>query len=134
MQMAAVAQVESAKVESFAPAATPSSLAWSLVKMIGALAIVFSIFFAGVWLMRNGQRVLAKRGLSAKLQILEAKSLGARQTIYVVGYEKQRMLIASSPAGVNFLSALPAAENETPVAEPSGPAFADILRKALSPR
>ena len=38
------------------------------------------------------------------------KSLGQRQALFVVGYEKQRMLVATSPAGVSLLSHLPEAE------------------------
>jgi flagellar biogenesis protein FliO len=40
------------------------------------------------------------------------KSLGQRQALFVVGYEKQRMLVATSPAGVSLLSHLPEAEPE----------------------
>ena len=39
------------------------------------------------------------------MNVLETRSLGGRQAIYVIGYEQERFLIASSPAGVNFLSA-----------------------------
>jgi flagellar biogenesis protein FliO len=44
------------------------------------------------------------------LNVLEVKSLGYRQALYVVGYEQQRLLLASSPAGVTMLAALPSAD------------------------
>jgi len=118
-----------------APAASSTGIGWAIFRMVGALCIVFAVFFAGVWLLKNGQRFLAKRGgVTAKLRVIEAKSLGARQTIYVVAYEKQRMLIASSPSGVNFLSALPTVEEEPVVAEAPASPFSEILRKVITSR
>ena len=109
-----------------------SSFGASLVRVLGALALVFAIFFAGIWLLRNWQRLLVKRGVASKLRIVEAKSLGQRQTIFVVGYENQRMLIASSPTGVTLLAPLPPAESEPAAVAGPPPAFSEILRKVWS--
>jgi flagellar biogenesis protein FliO len=101
---------------------------------MGALALVLGIFLAGVWLFRNWQRLAVQRGRAPKLNVLEIRSLGGRQSIYVVGYEQERFLLASSPAGVNFLTHLPSAGNEeTSAAEtksqmPFSQALAQVLK------
>jgi flagellar biogenesis protein FliO len=63
--------------------------------------------------------------------VLEVKSLGQRQAIYVVGYEQQRLLLASSPAGVTLLSHLPEAgdEQSAPVTRLS---FAEAFQQVLA--
>ena len=109
-----------------------SSIIFSLVRMIGALALVLAFFAGGLWLFKNWQRVAGRKTQTAKLSVLEVKSLGHRQALYVVGYEQQRLLIAASPAGVTMLTTLPAAEDDTPenVIAPR-PNFTDVLLHAL---
>ena len=102
----------SAVTASLAPALSTPALGVSLVRVLGALALVLGIFLAGVWLFRNWQRLAVRRGRAPRLNILEIRSLGGRQAIYVVGYESERFLLASSPAGVSFLTHLPAADHE----------------------
>lgn len=95
----------------------------NLLRVMGALALVLGLFLAGAWLFKNWQRFSTPRGRQPRLNILETRSLGARQAVFVVAYERQRFLVATSPAGVNLLSHLPeteAAENE-PADKPAGP-------------
>jgi len=117
------------------PTAEMPSAASSLFRVLGALALVIAIFFGGTWLFRNWQRVASAKGQAPKLNILETKSLGQRHAIFVVGYEQQRLLIASSPSGVTMLTTLPAAtadaNSELPVAQTN---FTDVLRQALHPK
>ena len=87
-------------------------MAAAVLRMAGALAAVIGLFLGGVWLFKNWQRLGLRRGTAPKLNVLEVKSLGQRQAIYVVGYEQQRMLLASSPAGIALLSHLPEACDE----------------------
>lgn len=82
----------------------------SLLRVMGALGLVLGLFLAGVWLFKNWQRLAAPRGRQPQLKILESRSLGARQAVFVVAYERQRFLVATSPAGVNLLSHLPDTE------------------------
>lgn len=104
----------------------------SVVRVFGALILVISLFLGGVWLFRNWQRFAVKKGGGAKLNLIEVKSLGQRQALYVVGYQQQRMLLASSPAGVTLLSHLPAAE-EAPAAEAAPKlSFAEAFQHVLS--
>jgi flagellar biogenesis protein FliO len=106
----------------------------SLLRVLGALALVLGLFLAGVWFFKNWQRLSMQRGAKPKLSILETRSLGARQAVFVVGYEKQRFLVATSAAGVNLLSHLPDNEaSETEAGEkPSAPLpFAQALAKVL---
>jgi flagellar biogenesis protein FliO len=82
----------------------------SVFRVLGALALVTAIFLGGVWLFRNWQRLSIRKGNSPRLNVIEVKSLGQRQSLFVVGYEQQRMLLASSPAGVTLVTHLPVAE------------------------
>ncbi len=127
----------------FADPASPSAAApplpdagGSLIRVIGALALVLGLFLGGAWLFKNWQRLAIQRGRQPKLNILETRSLGARQAVFVVAYERQRFLVATSTAGVNLLSHLPDAEaGEIESAEkPGGPmsfgqALAQVLKK-----
>ncbi|HEX4349318.1 MAG TPA: flagellar biosynthetic protein FliO [Verrucomicrobiae bacterium] len=127
----------------FADPASPSAAApplpdagGSLIRVIGALALVLGLFLGGAWLFKNWQRLAIQRGRQPKLNILETRSLGARQAVFVVAYERQRFLVATSTAGVNLLSHLPDAEaGEIESAEkPAGPmsfgqALAQVLKK-----
>ncbi|MBC8003315.1 MAG: flagellar biosynthetic protein FliO [Opitutaceae bacterium] len=104
----------------------------SLVRVFGALALVLALFFAGVWLFRNWQRLTIQRGRTPQLQILEMKSLGNRQAILVVAFQQQRMLLSSSPTGVTFLSHLPAGEAGEGTAEiVAAPTFGEALQQVL---
>lgn len=127
-QLAAAAQAATAALPEV-PAAP--SLTLSLFRVVGALALVLGIFLGGVWLVRNWQRLAIKSGSAPKLNILEVRSLGQRHAIYVVGYEQQRILLASSPTGVTMLTHLPESDpSETPAPQPTY-SFADSLRHVL---
>ena len=104
----------------------------SVLRVLGALALVIGIFLGGVWLFRNWQRLALQRGHQPKLSIIETRALGGRQALYVVGYEQGRFLIASTPAGVSLLSHLPdAAAGEAPAVEKAPPTFALSLAQLL---
>jgi len=106
----------------------------SLFRVAGALALVIGIFFAGVWIYRNWQRVLRPRAQQPKLNVLEVRSLGGKHALYVVGYESERFLLASSPTGVNLVSQLAPADPAAAVeAEPAAPglSFAEALTRVL---
>ncbi len=120
---------------SVAPAVTPPDLGASLLRVTGALALVLGIFLGGVWVFRNWQRVAVRRGLGRKLDIKEVRPLGGRQAIYVVGYEQERFLLASSPAGVSFLAHLPPATGkETAPENEPGNSFSRQLARGLKDR
>jgi len=103
----------------------------SIVRLIGGLALVFAVFLGGLWLFRNWQRLVLRKRPVPRLNILEFKSLGHRHALYVVGYEQQRMLLASSPAGVSMLTSLPPAEpNSTEGIVMAQAEFATTLREA----
>jgi flagellar biogenesis protein FliO len=110
---------------------------YSLFRVLGALAIVLSLFLGAIYLLKNWQRFAVRHGARPqKLRILEVKSLGPRQAIYVIGYEGQRLLISSSPSGVSMLSALPEELDEPSEvsASPGLPLnnFAEALMRSLS--
>jgi flagellar biogenesis protein FliO len=103
----------------------------SLLRVVGALLVVIAVFLAGVWLFKNWQRLTLRRGAVPKLSVLEVQALGQRQTIYVVAYEQQRMLIASSSTGVTLLSHLPSADGEPLEAAPKL-SFAQAFQQVLA--
>ena len=106
---------------------------FSAFRVLGALIVVLAIFFGGVWLFKNWQRLVVRKGRAPKLNILEVRALGNRHSIYVVAYEQQRMMLASSPAGVTFITHLPNGESEpVPVAAAALPDFAATLQQMLS--
>jgi flagellar biogenesis protein FliO len=104
----------------------------SVLRILGALALVIGIFLGGVWLFRNWQRLTLQRGRRPKLNVIETRPLGGRQALYVVGYEQGRFLIASSPSGVSLLSHLPdAIADEAPADGKTSPAFPVMLAQML---
>ena len=130
---AAAQTTNSTAPSAISPALPTPDIGISLLRVMGALALVLGVFLAGVWLFRNWQRLAVRRGRAPKLNVLEIRSLGGRQSIYVVGYEQERFLLASSPAGVNFLTHLPGASNEetsTPAAKPQM-SFSQALAQVL---
>jgi flagellar biogenesis protein FliO len=109
----------------------------SALRTLAALVIVLALFFGGVWLYRSSQRLAWRKGGSPKLAVLESRALGSRFAIYVVGYEQQRFLVGSSPAGLNLLSPLPEAAATAPAEaeKPAEPApFARCLQHLLKGR
>jgi flagellar biogenesis protein FliO len=102
------------------PAATATNLSlsgpglpevgFSVLRMLGALVLVLALFLAGVWGYKHWQRVALYKGRAPKLNLLEVKPLGSRHALYVVAYEQQRMLLATSPMGIQFLTHLPPAD------------------------
>lgn len=139
----ATATVDSAASPSFLstnlPPIAPSPLpdaSFSVIRVFGALALVLALFLGGVWLFKNWQRLTLQRGRPTQLQILEMKALGGKHALYVVGYQQQRMLLASSPGGVALVSHLPTADPAevpaTPAAEPGNREnFIQVLQQAV---
>jgi flagellar biogenesis protein FliO len=102
-------------------------------RVLFMLALVLGIFLGGVWLFRNWQRFTIHRGHAPKLNVLETRSLGGRHAIYVVGYENERFLISSSPAGINMLTHLQPGDETSSEAKPviAQPTFAVTLAQML---
>ena len=111
---------------------------YSLLRLAGAMAIVLAIFLGGAWLFRNWQRVVAPRGRAPKLAVLEVKPLGQRHALYVVAYERERLLLSASPTGGTLVSHLPQADASEPIAPGSDSAvpssFAAALDRLRHPR
>jgi flagellar protein FliO/FliZ len=110
------------------------SMGTAVFRMIGSLALVIALFFAAAWIFRNMHRFKAAGANQRKLQVLEGKSLGPRQAVYVVAYEQQRLLIGASAQGLTLLTHLPEGE---PQAQPQGTerilpvSFGEALMQAL---
>jgi flagellar biogenesis protein FliO len=116
------------------PVASPAlpDASFSVIRVFGALMLVLGLFLAGVWLFRNWQRLTFHRGRPSQLQVLEMKALGGKHALYVVGYQQQRLLLASSPAGVALVSHLPSADaTEMEPAKLSSENFVQVLQQAV---
>jgi flagellar protein FliO/FliZ len=96
--------------EPSSPSPAVPSMGAAVFRMVGSLAVVIALFFAAAWLFRNLHRFKAPGSNQRKLQVLEGKSLGPRQAVYVVAYEQQRLLIGSSAQGLTLLTHLPEGE------------------------
>lgn len=114
--------------------ATPSLLG-PFIRMLGALALVLAGLWGVQWFFRQQQGALNAKG-GARLNVLEVRSLGQRQALYVVGYERQRLLVASSPQGVSLLTQLPEATGDAAVPPPGTPVvpFSEALAQVLGRR
>jgi flagellar biogenesis protein FliO len=106
-------------------------VSFSVLRVLGALALVLALFLAGVWFFKNWQRFLGRTGRAPKLSVLEVKPLGNRHSLYVVGYEKQRLLLASSPTGITLVSQLPDAVTDETLSS-SQSDFAATLQQVLN--
>jgi flagellar biosynthetic protein FliO len=110
------------------------SMGAAVFRMVGSLALVIALFFGAAWVFRNMHRFKPASANQRKLQVLEGKSLGPRQALYVVAYEQQRLLIGASTQGLTLLTHLPEGEAQTqpPHAERILPvSFGEALLQAL---
>lgn len=121
-----------------APAPLPDATG-SIARVFASLAFVLALFFGGVWLFRNWQR-LSQSHRRTRLNILEARPLGPRQALYVIGYNHQRFLVGASQAGISLISPLPSVDlpepGPSPLASPMSNApsvtpFAETLQQLL---
>lgn len=114
--------------------------AGTLIRLTGALALVFAALIGVVWVYRQWQRVVLQKAPATGLRILDVKNLGQRTSLYVVAYRHQQFLLGGSANGLSLLSPLEAdpagideAEPGTPAAAtPPGDAFRSALDRALS--
>jgi flagellar biogenesis protein FliO len=112
-------------------AAVPS-MGVAVFRMVGSLALVIGIFFAGAWMFRNMHRFKGAHASNRKLHVLEGKSLGPRQALYVVAYNEQRLLIGASAQGLTLLTHLPEGETQAAVERSAAPVpFGEALMQAL---
>jgi flagellar biosynthetic protein FliO len=122
----------SAEAATSAPSLGLPDAGSSMLRVLGALIVVFAVFFGLLWLYRNWQRVLKRTGRLPLLNIVEARSLGNRHTLYVVACGEERFLIGSSPTGLNLLSQLPSPETAPAPGAVTDPLPADSKRTFVS--
>lgn len=101
----------------------------SLLRVTGALVFVMALFFVGVWAVRNGHRLRLRGGKAPRLQVVEARSLGHRQTLFVIAYDERQFLVGTTLTGVSLLTELTSDHPETTATPSTG--FANTLRNAL---
>lgn len=79
----------------------------SILRILGALIFVIAIFLIFSWLFKHINFFSTNLQRKGKLQICEIKPIGQRHSLIVLSYENKRLLISTSPNGVNFLCDLP---------------------------
>ncbi|HEY1171668.1 MAG TPA: flagellar biosynthetic protein FliO [Verrucomicrobiae bacterium] len=108
------------------------SLTSSLIRLVGGLFVVFGVFLGAIWLLKRAPMLGRKAGDTRKLNVMESRNLAPRQALYVIGYERQRYLVASTPTGISLLTALPAAEtDEAPSDKVTTASFTEALMQAV---
>ena len=113
----------------------------SWVQLLGMLLLVLGLFAAFAWAVKRWRLLPQLRGAQHRLQILEVKSLGQRNSLMVVGYSEQRFLLGASSAGLTLLSKLPLEKTDVALVcdtekasttsgqpEPAGGFLADLNR------
>ena len=79
----------------------------SWVQLLGMLLLVLGLFAAFAWAVKRWRLLPQLRGGQNRLQVMEVRSLGQRNSLMVVGYGEQRFLLGASSAGLQLLSNLP---------------------------
>jgi flagellar biogenesis protein FliO len=108
-------------------------LLFVVLRLIGALLLVISVLLCGVWFFKRSRFFSLYQGGPAQLKVLESRSLGYRNTLFVVGYAQHRFLLAASTTGVNLVSLLPDAAPAEPAAI-QGRSFAEQLGAMQDPK
>ena len=88
----------------------------SWVQLLGMLLLVLGLFAAFAWAVKRWRLLPQLRGAQHRLQILEVKSLGQRNSLMVVGYSEQRFLLGASSTGLALLSKLPLEKTDVALA------------------
>jgi len=101
-----------------------------IIGMSGALLLVLALVVMLAWVAKRLGAVRNVLGRSIKVR--EVLAIGARERILLVDCEGQRLLIASSPAGIVRLHAFDplsaGADLETPPLATASSVFATLLR------
>ncbi len=110
--------------------------AW--VRLLGVLLLLLGLFAGFAWAVKRWRLLPQLRGSQQqRLQILETRPLGQRNSLLVIGYGARRFLIGASTAGIQLLSQLPdskepdknQAGDKKPADEEGGAGFlADLSR------
>lgn len=112
-------------------------VAFPVFRILLALGLVMAVLFGGAWVFRRMPQWAGNRGVQPRLRVLEVKVLGGKHALFVVGYDQQRLLVGSSPTGINLIDRLPP-ESEPPGADPAGnpapPSFVAALAQILRTR
>ncbi len=78
------------------------------VRLLGLLLLLLGLFAGFAWAVKKWRLLPQLRGSrQQRLQILETRPLGQRNSLLVIGYGEQRFLIGASNAGIQLLSQLP---------------------------
>jgi len=74
------------------------------LKALGALGLVLALILLLAWLARRYLRFLPQgSGRGDSIQIVSARSLGPKRSVYLLEVEGRRLLVGSAEAGVSLL-------------------------------
>ena len=111
----------------------PGDLLFVMLRLIGGLFLVIAVFLGVVWFFKKSSFFRLYHGAPAQLKILESRSLGYRNTLFVIAYCQHRFLVSVSATGASLLASLP----DAPASESGGPepqTFADHLGALHKPK
>lgn len=84
----------------------------SAIRVITGLMVVLGLFYGGIWYYRNRLSQQIGGALSGQLRILETRYLGQKQGLHVVVYQGKRLLLGTSPNGIQKVADLPDLSDE----------------------
>ena len=105
------------------PVATPGAARAEpgLSSLATSLLVLLAVCAAAWWLLRRGTRFSPAGKAPRKLVVSESRSLGNRQFLVVVEYERERVLLGITPGKIDYLCPLPLA------GAPTGSVFEERL-------
>jgi flagellar biogenesis protein FliO len=101
----------------------------SILRLLGAFIFVVALFLIGVWVFKNWRGLVFKNVKKSNLKVVEVKHIGNRQALFVVGYNRKRMLLGVTSSTINFLSELPDDEDAQNEPAADNPSITSILNK-----
>lgn len=114
------------------------SMQKEFLKMSFSLILLLTFLFITVWLFK---KFLKSKGnifnKSSLIKILDKKSLTQKSSLYIVKVANKLLIIAESPAGIQYLSELPADTNfqsllnETTSNDSKPSNFRDLILRSL---
>nr|MBN2278328.1 flagellar biosynthetic protein FliO [candidate division Zixibacteria bacterium] len=111
------------------------SVAWSLIKLLGALVVVVAGIYGFVFILRRMMgRKFSGNGNRKLIEVIETTYLEQKKSISLVRFYDRAVLVGSAESGINILAELNPEETAKILAlgsaEKMGPSFRSLLKAA----
>ena len=104
--------------------------AW--LRMFGALITVLGIFFIGVFMFRKYGGALQNKTSQGHLKVLEYRALNQKNSVYVIDYQGESFLVATSQQGSPVLAPIRGENKSEQTLNLQDDGFKDEIRKAMN--